>query len=334
MKSLFGTHKGKDVFKLTLKNSKGHEVSVINFGTIITNYLVPDKSGKPRDIVLGFDTLEPYIINPSYFGATIGRFANRIGGASFSIDGKTCTLAANDGRNSLHSGIEGFDKRVWDIVSESENAVSFHYLSADGEEGFPGNCSADVTMTLNDNSLVIEYSATTDKPTHVNLTNHSYFNLNGSGSGSVEGHLFTIHSDRITENDSESIPTGKILQLAGDFFDLKSKTTLSEKLEKYPGMDFDHNYILGGGYAKAAEAFSEESGIGLALFTDQPGVQFYSGKYLDGLKGKGGCSYNKHDGFCFEPQLWPDAPNRPDFPSSLLKPGEKYVQKSAFVITN
>ncbi len=333
MKTLFGTHQGKEVYKVVMRNGKNHEVSVINYGTIITNYIVPDKSGKATDIVLGFDSLEPYTGAHPYFGATIGRFANRIGGASFTIDNVSHSISANEGPNSLHSGPSGLDRKVWDIVSESENEVRFSCLSPDGDEGFPGNCKFELTMRLDENSLTMDYTATTDKPTHVNLTNHSYFNLNGEGIATVEDHLFTVFSEKITENDSESIPTGNILPVDGGFYDLRSRSRLSDKLAAFNGMDYDINYILDNGYAKAAEAFSEKTGITMTLFTDQPGVQFYSGIFLDDVKGKSGHNYPKHGGFCFEPQRWPDAPNKAGFPSTLLRPGEIYRQKSAFVIS-
>lgn len=332
MKTVFGTHKGSTIYKFVLKNQNGYEIGIINYGAIITNFIVPDKNKTARDIVLGFDTLDGYTAAHPYFGATIGRFANRIGKAAFDIDGTHYKISANEGNNSLHSGPEGFDKKVWDIVSESDTQLVLGYRSPDGEEGFPGNVDVRVIFTLTDDSCSIEYDAVTDRPTYVNLTNHSYFNLGGEGNGSVEDHFFTIHSDRITENDHESIPTGTILPVADGFYDLRTPQRLCDKLKNHKDKDYDINYILAPGYKIAAESYCENTGITLQLYTDQPGVQFYSGIFLDNVRGKKGHSYLKHHGFCFEPQHWPDAPNKADFPPTLLRPGMRYTQKSAFVI--
>ncbi|KAL4447516.1 hypothetical protein ABPG75_004735 [Micractinium tetrahymenae] len=337
--------------EIVVKNGKGVEVHLIRRGAIITRLLVPDKSGSVADVVLGFDEEQPYKDGTSpYMGALVGRVANRIANASFTLDGETYRLAANNGPNCLHGGKVGFDKVEWAAQrqdSDRGQAVRFTYTSQDGEEGFPGTLHVAVTYTLTEeNELVAEMSATTDKATPLNLAQHSYFNLAGHASGTVLGHELTIHGgDHFTPVDDVAIPSGEVAPVRGTPFDFTSPHTAGERIEDVPGPapgGYDHNYVLFGlgpdakdrclpsGQASetpqlAATLVDPASGRGMNVLTTAPGVQFYSGNFLDGsLRGKGGAAYPKHAGLCLETQGFPNAINTPSFPTVVLRPGEEY----------
>ena len=321
-----------DIFTLT--NDKGMTAKITTFGAILTELHVPDKSGKMGDVVLGFDSVAPYETGPHpYFGATVGRVANRIAKGKFTLDGKEYTLATNNGPNHLHGGLKGFDKVVWNaepVKASNGEAVKFTYKSKDGEEGYPGNLDVAVTYTLtNDNALRIEYAATTDKATPCNLTNHSYFNL--AGKGDVKEHIVFLDADRFVQVDENLIPTGGLPPVKGTKMDFATAHRIGEHIAEI-GADpkgYDHCYVANqaNGVHKFAEIYEPTSGRVMTMFTDQPGVQFYTGNFLDGtITGKGGVIYNKHSGFCLEAGGFPDAINQPTFPTSVLKPGETYKQ--------
>ena len=313
---------------------------VMTYGAILTELDVPDRDGQVTDVVLGFDTLAGYLAGHPYFGATVGRFANRIGKGAFSLDGKDYKLAVNNGPNSLHGGLKGFDKVVWkaeDVSSESGPAVTLSYLSKDGEEGYPGNLAVHVTYSiLKGDSLQIDYRATTDKATPLNLTNHSYFNLAGPASGSILGHEMLIAADTYTPVDDTFIPTGRIDPVAGTPLDFTTPTTIGARIGEIQGEPggYDHNYVLkGDGKAPvlAARAHEPRSGRVMEVWTTEPGVQFYTGNFLDGTnKGKGGVVYRKQGAFCLETQHFPDSVHHPNFPTTILKPGETYTQTTIY----
>jgi len=325
-----------DLFVLTNKN--GAEVSITNYGGAVVSLKVPDRGGKLADVVLGYDGIDGYVNDKSYFGALVGRYGNRIGHAQFVLDGKTYTLAKNNGENSLHGGVKGFNKAVWTAKTLSKKdgqLLELSYLSKDGEEGFPGNLKVTVTYTWTDaNALKIEYSATTDKKTVVNLTNHSYFNLAGQGSGDILGHLMTIEADKFTPVDSGLIPTGELRDVAGTPFDFRNSTAIGARISQDDeqlklGGGYDHNFVLrrsaGSSESLAARVVEPTSGRVLEVWTTEPGVQFYTGNFLDGKSaGKGGATYPKRSAFCLETQHFPDSPNQPKFPSVALNPGERY----------
>jgi aldose 1-epimerase len=298
---------------------------------------MPDRSGDMGDVVAGFDNLDGYLKPPPYFGAIIGRYGNRIGKGRFSLDGVEYTLAKNDGENHLHGGIRGFDKRVWSVTTSSPQSLELQYLSKDGEEGYPGNLSAIVAYTLTDaNELKIDYSATTDKDTVVNLTNHSYFNL--AGAGDILGHEVVINADRFTPVDKGLIPTGELRSVAGTPFDFRTPKTIGQRIEQKDeqlllGHGYDHNWVLnrsGSGLAMAARVTDFKSGRVMEVLTTEPGLQFYTGNFLDGtLQGKGKV-YARRSAFCMETQHFPDSPNKPNFPSTILKPGEKYQTTTVY----
>jgi aldose 1-epimerase len=346
-KQSFGkTSSGEQIDLYSLSNEKGMEVSITNFGATIVALRVPDRAGKPADVVLGFDTLEGYENGKSYFGATVGRYANRIGGGAFAIDGKAYTLPKNNGNNTLHGGIVGFNKKVWkarEIATKDAAALELSYLSPDGEEGFPGNLSVKVVFTVaaDRNELRIYYSATTDKDTVLNLSNHSYFNLAGEGNGDILDHVLTLHAKQFTPVDKTLIPTGELRNVAGTPMDFNTATPIGKRInDNYEqlvfGKGYDHNWVIarsGGGNSLtiAAEAYDPKSGRTLEVLTTQPGVQFYSGNFLDGsAKGKGGKAYGQRAAFCLETQHFPDSPNHPNFPSTLLKPGTAFHSETAF----
>jgi aldose 1-epimerase len=330
----------------TLKNASGMEVSVTNYGGIITSLKVPDRNGKIDDVTLGYDSIDGYLKSTPYFGAIIGRYGNRIGKAQFELDGKTYKLPANDGPNTLHGGVKGFDKVVWQaepFEREGERGIIFTYVSPDGEEGFPGTLSSRVTYTLTDkNELAFDYQATTDKPTVVNLTQHAYFNLAGDGSGDVLGHELTINADRYTPVSSTLIPTGELASLEGTPLDFRTKTAIGARIDaaheqiKRAG-GYDHNYVLnreGDGLALAARVEEPKTGRVMEVHTTEPGIQFYSGNFLDGsITGKQGHVYNKRNGLCLETQHFPDSPNQPSFPSTTLKPGEEYKSRTVYTFS-
>jgi aldose 1-epimerase len=341
-KKPFGkTPDGKEVHLFTLTNGRGMTAKIMTYGAIITELHVPDKDGKTADVMLGFDSLDGYLKGHPFFGAIVGRVANRIARGKFTLDGKTYTLATNNGPNHLHGGKEGFDKKVWQaavIESDHGPAVRFRYTSPDGEEGYPGTLKAEVTYTLTaDNALRIDYKATTDKATPVNLTNHAYFNLAGHGAGDILGHELMIAADKYTPADETLIPTGEIAPVKGTPLDFTTPTPIGKRigaLKEVPGGGYDHNFVLRGGDKKLALAVRVRdpgSGRVMEMYTTQPGVQLYTGNFLDGtLKGKGGAVYKKHAGFCLEAQHFPDSVNKKEFPSVILRPGETYTQTTVY----
>ena len=332
-KESFGqTPDGKQVDLYTLTNTGGIRARIISFGAILVSLEVPDRNGNLADITLGFDKLDGYLGEHPYFGGIIGRYANRIGKAKFKLDGVEYKLAANNDENHLHGGIKGFDKKVWkleDIGVTTEGAmVKLSYISEDGEEGYPGNLACSVIYTLTeDDELKISYEAETDKKTVVNLTNHSYFNLSGQGSGDILGHEMMINADKYTVVDEGLIPTGENRNVKGTPMDFTTPMTIGSRIAQVEG-GYDHNYVLnsGGTLTLAAKVQEPTSGRIMEIHTDQPGVQFYTGNFLDGsITGKAGKVYKKHYGFCLETQHFPDSPNKPDFPSVVLQPGQKYA---------
>ena len=337
-KSDFGkTPDGVAVALYTLKNSKGMEARIITYGGAIVSLKTPDRTGAMGDIVLGYDTLADYLAGKSYFGALIGRYANRIAHGKFTLEGKPYSVPVNDGENALHGGIRGFDKRIWTARALPDGALEMTYKSADGEEGYPGNLTATVTYTLtDDNHLRIHYVAVTDKPTVLNLTNHSYFNLKGAGEGDILGHLVTLNADQFLPIDAGFIPIGELRLVQNTPFDFRRPRTPGERIAQPDeqlklGNGYDHNWLLNrpqmnaGMLSLAARVEATVSGRVMEIYPDQPGIQFYTGNFLDGTdKGKGGKIYNQHAGFCFETQHYPDSPNQAKFPSTELKPGQKY----------
>ena len=331
---------GKPVERFSLTNANGMELKAIGYGGIITSLRVPDRNGKLDDVVLGFDSLEGYLKPPPFFGAIIGRYGNRIGKAQFTIDGTTYKLAANNGPNHLHGGVKGFDKVLWTVEPVGDNALAFTRTSADGEEGYPGNLRTRVTYTLTDkNELIVEYQATTDKATPVNLTQHSYFNLAGHASGDILGHELMLNADRYTPVDDTLIPTGELAPVAGTPFDFLKPTAIGARINNdHPqlkaGQGYDHNWVLnrkGAGLELAARVREPKTGRTLELATTEPGIQFYAGNFLKGdLTGKGGAVYKHRTGFCLETQHYPDSPNKPNFPTTTLRPGAEYRTKTVF----
>lgn len=334
---------GKEVFVYTLKNSNGVEARIMTYGGTLLSLKVPDKDGKIADVVLGYDSLSQYVANSPYFGALIGRYGNRIGNARFKLEGKEYTLAANNGPNSLHGGIKGFDKVVWKVNeadSKPGTSLALTYLSKDGEEGYPGDLSVEVVYTLTDsNELRIDYKATTDKPTVLNLTNHSYFNLAGAGNGNVLKHVLMIDADRFTPVNSTLIPTGKLESVKGTPMDFTKPTPIGAHINddnqqlKYAG-GYDFNWVLNKKdeeLALAARVEEPTSGRVMEVYTTEPGLQFYSGNFLDGTNiGKGGVKYEHRFGFCLETQHFPDSPNKPNFPSTELDPGKTYKSTTIY----
>ncbi len=342
-KEAFGSVEEGPVELYTLTNKHGMEVRATNFGGIIVSIKVPDKAGHFDDVTLGFDKLDGYLVNNPHFGALIGRYANRIGGAKFILDRVQYKLAPNDGPNTLHGGIKGFDKHLWSVATfKTEKSVGliFTRVSPDGEEGFPGNLSAKVKYTLTDeNTLVFDYEATTDKATPVNLTQHSYFNLAGDGHGNILGHELTLNADRFTPVDKTLIPTGELRPVAGTPLDFSKTTTVGARInDKYEQMvlarGYDHNFVInrtGAGLMWAARMHDPQSGRTLEVSTTEPGMQFYSGNFLDGtITGKDGHVYQQRDGFAFESQHFPDSPNHLEFPSTILRPGKVYRSQTIY----
>ena len=334
-KELYGkTPEGEEISVYTLTNRGGLRVKLIDFGALVTELHIPDRDGKFADVVLGFDKLEDYLANPAYFGCTTGRVANRIAGGKFTLDGKEYTLAVNDRPHHLHGGTKGLNKRVWKsraIPSSSDSAVEFTYVSPDAEEGYPGELSIRVTYTLtNRDELRIDYEAVSDQATPVNLTNHSYFNLAGAGNGTILDHQLILVADRYTPVDSTGIPTGRIVPAAGSVMEFRSPVTVGARIGELRGDPggYDHNYVLnneGDSPSLAARVRDPGSGRVLEIYTTEPGIQLYTGNYLDGsIRGKGGVSYPKHAALCLETQHFPDSVNQPGFPSTILRPGETY----------
>lgn len=331
---------GTSVEAVTLTNDHGVVARIISYGATLQSLEAPDRNGKSADIVLGYATLADYVARPNYFGVTVGRYANRIARGRFSIDGHAYTVATNDGPNALHGGIKGFDKAVWKVVAVKSGptaSVTLGYVSPDGEEGYPGTLSVTATYSLDEaNALSVDYRATTDKPTIVNLTNHSFFNLAGEASDAgILGHVLRIDADAITPVGATLIPTGALRPVAGTPFDFREATAIGERIRDgrdqqiVHGRGYDHNYVIngvpGGAPRLAARLEDPASGRVLELLTDQPGVQYYSGNFLDGtVTGKGGRVYRQSDGLALEPQLFPDTPNQPRFGSARLAPGQTY----------
>lgn len=335
-KASFGsTPDGKRVDIYTLRNTKGVETRICNYGGIVVSLKVPDKNDELGDVVLGYDNLDGYIKNNPFFGCLVGRYGNRIAKGKFTLDGRTYPLATNNGPNHLHGGIKGFDKAVWDarsIASASGPALELRYASKDGEEGYPGNLSVTAVYTLtDDNGLRLDYTATTDKATIVNLTHHSYFNL--AGSGDILNHEMMIEADKFTPVDATLIPTGELRPLKGTSLDFSTPTKIGARINSDDeqiklGNGYDHNYVFNkppGKLSLAARVYEPTTGRVMETLTTEPGVQFYTGNFLDGsITGKGGWVYQQRNAFCLEPQHFPDSPNHSNFPSTVLRPGQEY----------
>jgi aldose 1-epimerase len=342
--SEYGKIDGKPVSLYTLTNARGMVVKITNYGCIITEIHVPDKNGKMADVALGFDNLEGYLGKSPFFGAVAGRVANRIAKGKFTLDGKEYTLAINNGPNALHGGKKGFDKKVWEFRAGEQipgfPGVDFHYKSADGEEGYPGNLDAYVSYRLtDDNTIRIDYFATADKPTPINLTNHSYFNLAGQGNGTILDHVVTMAADQYTPVDDTLIPTGELKSVKGTPFDFTTPHAIGERIKEVGGkpVGYDHNFVLRqprGDQNKPAlgvRVKDPKSGRVMEMYTTEPGVQFYTGNFLDGtVAGKGGAKYPQYGGFCLEAQHFPDSINHPKFPSTVLRPKETYQHTTTF----
>jgi aldose 1-epimerase len=329
----------------TLQNKSGMTVKVTNYGAIITSILVPDRNGKLGDIALGYDRVEGYMnaVDKPYFGAIVGRYGNRIAKGSFTIDGETYSLAVNNGKNHLHGGVIGFDKVVWNgkpVQGAGWTGLELTYLAKDKEEGYPGNLNITVTYKLgDDNALTVDYLATTDKATPVNLTQHTYFNLKGEGSGTILDHELMINAKKYTPVDEGSIPTGEMPEVAGTPFDFTRPKAIgrdigAEHQQLKFGLGYDHNFVLdkqGNEMSLAARVYEPTTGRTMEIHTTEPGIQFYCGNFLDGrLKGKSGQAYVHRGGFCLETQHYPDSPNQPNFPSCILKPGSEYKTTTIF----
>lgn len=332
-----------DIQLYTLKNSAGMEVGVTNYGAIITSIKVPDRDGKLADVTLGYDDVADYInaVDKPYFGAIVGRYGNRIAKGKFSIEGTEYSLPINNEPNSLHGGSYGFDKVVWDAEAVGDNSVKLTYLAKDMEQGYPGNLTVTVTYTLTDNNkIVVDYHATTDKATPVNVTQHAYFNLKGEGEGTILDHELTINADKYTPVDATLIPTGELAPVEGTPFDFRAAKPISRDITQPDeqlkfGGGYDHNWVLNRESKKdlelAATLYEPQSGRLLEISTTEPSLQFYSGNFLTGvLKGKSGQPYEYRGGLCLETQHYPDSPNQPEFPNTILKPGETFESKTVF----
>lgn len=326
---------GREVTLYSLSNDRGMEVDITNYGGIVTAIRIPDKNFKPGDVVLGFDTLEGYLGDHPYFGAIIGRFGNRIAKGRFELEGIEYELAVNNGGNHLHGGIVGFDKVLWTAAKEKTlDSVSLKlgYESLDMEEGYPGNLMVEVEYQLNDqNDLVISYRASTDKTTHINLTNHSYFNLNNC-EGNIHDHELMIDADHITQLDASQIPDGEIVAVVNTPYDFRIARRVGEDIDKVPP-GYDINYVVNdynGELSKIASVYHEGSGRSMEVFSTEPGVQLYTSNYVENVHGKSGTIYEKHSALCLETQHFPDSPNKPDFPSTVLKPGDEYISVTIY----
>ena len=336
-KSFFGKMpEGDSVMLYTLRNEKDCVVKITNFGGIITEIHTPDKSGKIGNIALGFDNLDQYLAGHPNFGALIGRFGNRIANAQFTLEGETYLLAANNGKNSLHGGLKGFDDVLWtpEVISCDERAaLKLIYVSPDGEEGYPGTLKVTVTYELIMDQLFITYEAETDKATPINLTNHTYFNL--AGEGTILDHILYINATKYTPVNDELIPTGELANVEGTPFDFRKPFVIGERIDEIGGDPggYDHNFVLDGSSEEkvlAAKLMDPESGRFVEVITTEPGVQFYTGNFLNGTLSSGDVTYVKNSGMCLETQHFPDSPNQPDFPNSILRPGEKFMSQTIF----
>jgi len=334
------TTDGKSIQLYTLTNRGGMHVAIATYGGTVISLFAPDRTGRLGDVALGFGAIEPYFTKSPYFGALIGRYANRIAKGRFTLDGRTYQLAKNNGPNALHGGLKGFDKQLWtaEVLSQDPPSIRLSRLSPDGEENYPGNLKVAVTCTLtNRDELRIQYAAQTDKATILNLTSHTYFNLAGAGSGSILAHQIKIHASRFTPVDKTLIPTGEIKKVAGTPMDLRQWTAIGAKIQAVGGapVGYDHNYVLDRcpviRPCLAVEVWEPKSGRLMKVYTDQPGIQFYTGNFLDGtIRGKGGKVYRQHDAFCLETQHFPDSPNHPNFPSTVLRPGEVFRSTTVY----
>jgi aldose 1-epimerase len=330
----------RDVLQYTLVNQAGMSAQVINYGATITSLRVPDRTGKMDDIVLGYDTLQGYMGGTAYFGAIVGRYGNRIGKGQFSLDGKQYQLTINDGANHLHGGKAGFNRVLWQARPLSPSSIELQYISKDGEEGYPGTVTLKVTYTLTDkNELHIQYEGRTDKPTILNPTQHSYFNLSGSFANTILDHVLTIEADRFTPVDKGLITTGQLTEVANTPLDFRTPTTIGARINDASeqmtfGKGYDHNWVLrgqAGQLRKAVELYEPKSGRLMTMLTDQPGVQFYSGNFINGMPlGKKGVAYKQRTGLCLEAQAYPDTPNKSQFPPVTLRPGKVYHQTTVY----
>jgi aldose 1-epimerase len=337
-KTDWGELDGKKVYLFTLVNDKGTEVKITSYGGSVTSFVTADRNNNRSNIVVGFDSLQPYLQKPPYFGALIGRYGNRIGDARFTLDGTAYKLAANDGKNHLHGGVKGFDKVVWDgkVINDPVPSLLLTYVSKDGEEGYPGNLNVLVQYTLTDNNeLKIKYNAQTDKATPVNLTNHSYFNLTGDVSNTILNHTLMIDADNYTPVDSTLIPTGEIKPVKGTPFDFTSPKKIGRNIDSVKG-GYDHNWVLNkrdASLQKVALLSDSVSGRSLEVYTTEPGLQFYTGNFLDGkFINRDRKTINQHTALCMETQHFPDSPNKPNFPSTILKPGDKYHSETVYKV--
>lgn len=332
----YGNTQGQAITEYTITNPSGMQVSIINYGGTVTKLLAPDKAGNMGDVVLGYDTLSGFLQtgNP-YFNALIGRYGNRIAAGKFTLDGKAYTLAGNNNGNSLHGGNKGYDKVVWTAKKLSDSSIQLNYLSKDGEEGYPGNLNVQVVYTLTpDNELKLDYTATTDKATPVNLTSHCYFNLSAGADSTILNHQLQIAADKYTPVNAQLIPTGKIEDVKGGPMDFTSAKQIGKEIAQVDG-GYDHNWVLnktGNNLEKVASLYEPNSGRFMEVLTTEPGLQFYSGNFLDGTltNTKAGKRYPKHAALCLETQHFPDSPNQPSFPNTILKPGETYRQTTVY----
>jgi len=336
----FGKVEGGEAKLYTLSNSIGNVVKITDYGGIIVSLLAKDAKGEFGDVVLGFDSAEGYVKNPGpYIGALIGRYANRIKKGEFTLDGNKYTVPINNGPNSLHGGIKGFDKKIWQVKQVDDQSLELTCHSADGEEGYPGALDVKVTYTLSKDSqaLTIVYDATTDSKTVLNLTNHSYFNLSAGQSKDILDHKIQINAERYTPVDSNSIPLGHLAEVKGTDYDFTNMTRIGDRIDNVDSGGYDHNYEVAnhdGRLKQCAKVFDPKSGRTLTVKTTNPGVQFYAGNYLNGEQGKEGVKYTKRYGFCLETQHFPDSPNNPSFPSTTLSKGERYYHTTVFEFSN
>lgn len=334
---IFGEIKGIQVPEVTLHNAAGMEVSILAYGATIRSVFVPTADGKRIDVCLGYDTIEEYLEKSGHFGGSIGRFANRIGNAEFDLDGVHYSLAANTPPNHLHGGIHGWDTKIWKYTTDPEsNSVTFVCNSADMEEGYPGEVHAEAKFTVTeDNRLVIEYSAVTDKATPINMTNHWYFNMNGHASGDILGHVLQLNADQITETDPGLIPTGNLLSVDGTPYDFRTPKVIGTDFAQVRGLDtagYDNNFVLGtpGEFKKFAVLTGDKSGLTMTGYTNMEAVQFYSGNHISERDGKANAEYHDMSGMCLEPHHYPDCVNKSNFPSAIIRPGEKYYHHTEF----
>jgi aldose 1-epimerase len=343
-KELGRTADGRPIDLYTLTNKNGVEARISNYGATVVSLQIPDRNNRFADVVLGYDSLKGYVDDNAYFGGTIGRYANRIAGGRFNLGGMTYAVARNDGENHLHGGFQGFNKVVWEtehILNHEPSVLPLNYLSKDGEEGYPGHLKVQLIYTLTEhNELRIDSTATTDQETLINLTNHSYFNLAGHSAGDILSHELILHADRFTPVNATLIPTGELRGVQGTPFDFQQAAAIGDRIHETDqqlvfAKGYDHNWVLNdGGKGKislAAQVYEMRSGRVLEVSTTEPGIQFYSGNFLDGTaRGKEGRTYNRRDGFCLEPQHFPDSPNHPEFPSAVLRPGERYSSTTIY----